>query len=67
VSGFDYTDPRRGLVATCQEPQSAGEVGLADLAFPPETVTAWVHAAYRHYLGLEPFPAQARPDWSWGA
>jgi hypothetical protein len=66
VTGLDH-DWRRGLVAICQGPQGAGEVSLADLAFPPETVTAWIHAAYRHFLGLEPFPAQARPDWSWGA
>jgi hypothetical protein len=40
-------------------------VSLADLAFPPDTVTAWIHAAYRHYLGLQPFPARPRPDWTW--
>jgi len=38
---------------------------LADIRFPAETGAAWLHAAYRHYLGLEPFPAEPRPDWSW--
>ncbi|RZT77827.1 hypothetical protein EV382_0992 [Micromonospora violae] len=42
-----------------------GEVTLADLAFPPHTVTAWIHAAYRRYLGLTPFPARPRPEWTW--
>ena len=57
----------RGLVATCQGPQGAEEVSLADLAFPPDTLAAWIHAAYRRYLGLPPFPARPRPDWTWGA
>jgi hypothetical protein len=65
VTGFRYTDPTRGLVAVCQGPREVGEVSLADLAFPPDTVTAWIHAAYRHYLGLQPFPARPRPDWTW--
>ncbi len=65
VTGFDYTEPARGLIATCQGPQDIGEVSLADLAFPPDTVTAWIHAAYRHHLGLPPVPARPRPDWTW--
>ena len=65
VTGFDYTSEARGLVATCRSPEGRGEVALADLVFSPETVTAWIHAAYRRYLGLDPFPAQARPDWTW--
>lgn len=54
----------RGLVATCSGPEGSGEVGLVDLAFPPETLAAWVHAAYRHHLGLPPFPAHPRPGWT---
>jgi hypothetical protein len=57
----------RGLLARCEGPQGAGEVSLADVAFPPDTLAAWIHAAYRHYLGLPPFPARPRPDWTWGA
>jgi hypothetical protein len=60
-----YTNEARGLVAICEGSNGAGEVALADLAFPPDTVTAWIHAAYRHYLGLQPFPARPRPDWTW--
>lgn len=65
VTGFDYTNEARGLVAICKGSNGTGEVALADLAFPPDTVTAWIHAAYRHYLGLQPFPARPRPDWTW--
>jgi hypothetical protein len=49
----------------CQAPDATGEVALADLAFPPDTETAWIHAACRHYLGLRPFPTEPRPDWTW--
>jgi hypothetical protein len=65
VTGFRYTDPARGPVGICQGPQEVGEVSLADLAFPPDTVAAWIHAAYRHHLRLPPFPARPRPDWTW--
>ncbi|WP_280659758.1 hypothetical protein [Geodermatophilus sp. DF01_2] len=40
-------------------------MSLADLAFPPDTGTAWIHAAYRYHLRLPPFPARPRPDWTW--
>jgi hypothetical protein len=32
---------------------------------PPQTVTAWIHAAYRYHLGLTPFPAEPRPYRTW--
>ncbi len=51
-------------MANCQGPQEVEEVNLADLVFPPDTVTAWMHAAYRHYLDLQPFAARPRPDWT---
>jgi hypothetical protein len=31
----------------------------------PDTVAAWIHAACRHHLGLRPFRARRRPDWTW--
>ncbi|HEX7269080.1 MAG TPA: hypothetical protein VF256_16885 [Streptosporangiaceae bacterium] len=65
VTKLDYQDPARGLVARCDGPHGSGDVALADLAFPPDTVAAWLHAAYRHHLGLRPFPATPRPDWTW--
>lgn len=65
VTSIDYTNEARGLVATCQGPDGTGEVTLADLAFSPDTITAWIHAAYRRYLGLTPFPARPRPEWTW--
>ena len=65
VTKLDYQDPARGLVARCDGSHGSGEVALADLAFPGDTVAAWLHAAYRHHLGLRPFPATPRPDWTW--
>jgi hypothetical protein len=65
VTKLDYQDPARGLVAHCDGPHGSGDVALADLAFPADTVAAWLHAAYCHYLGLKPFPATPRPDWTW--
>jgi hypothetical protein len=65
VTNLDYHDPARGLVARCDGPHGSGDVALADLSFPADTVAAWLHAAYRHHLGLKPFPATPRPDWTW--
>ncbi|MCP2246358.1 plasmid pRiA4b ORF-3 family protein [Lentzea aerocolonigenes] len=61
VLEFDYNEPLRGVFAKCRE----GEVSLVDVCFPPDTVAAWIHAAYRDFLGLEPFPATPRPDWTY--
>ncbi|SBT41020.1 hypothetical protein [Micromonospora narathiwatensis] len=65
VTSIDYTTEARGIVATCHGPHGAGEVAFADPAFPPDTVTAWIHAAYRRYPVLTPFPARPRPEWTW--
>ncbi len=65
IAELDYTDPARGLVAKCHTPQGTGEAAFADVAFPADTLAAWLHAAYRHRLGLKPFPATPRPDWTW--
>ncbi|MGW5360721.1 hypothetical protein [Actinopolymorpha pittospori] len=70
VTGFDFLDDARGVIATCKGPDGVGEVALADLAFLPDTVTAWIHAAYRFHLGLRPFPVKpaltgpGRTEWS---
>jgi hypothetical protein len=65
VTGLTFTNEARGLTATCEGPHGSGEVTLADLAFPPDTVLAWIHAAYRYRLGAPPFPAKRRRDWTW--
>src|SRR4051812_45611794 len=64
VTGLDQAP--RGLVAICEGPQGAGKVNFADLTFPADTLAAWIHAAYRHHLGLSPFPTRPRPEWTWG-
>src|SRR6266508_4533795 len=50
-----------GLVAVCRGPDGTGEVAFGDVAFPADTLAAWLHAAYRHHLGLRPFPATRDP------
>ncbi|MDQ3403895.1 MAG: hypothetical protein M3548_10935 [Actinomycetota bacterium] len=65
VVEFDYHDGPRGLTVRCEGEHGAGEVALADVVFPPDTVTAWIHAAYRRWLGVPPFAATPRPDWTW--
>lgn len=63
VAGFDYPDGRRELTARCRRAGDAQELALADVAFPDGTVAAWLHAAYRRYLGLKPFPGTAPAGW----
>ena len=59
-------DERRGLVARCgPETKRAGVVSLADVRFEPGTTAAWLHAAYRSWLGLAPFSARRPAGWSW--
>lgn len=64
---FDFEgDERRGLVARCQ--RAGGRpavVGLADVRFGRDTVAAWLHAAFRTWLGLKAFPARRPASWSW--
>ena len=58
-------DDRRGLVARCRRPGGrAGVVSLADVRFEPGAVAAWLHAAFRSWLGLKAFPARRPAGWS---
>jgi hypothetical protein len=66
VAGFDMEgDERRGLVARCRHRGAAGTIALADVHFEPDSVAGWLHAAYRTWLCLPPFPARRPPDWVW--
>ncbi len=66
VLGFDLEgSDRRGLVARCR--RVGGRPGVAwliDVCFEPATVVAWLHAAFRSWLGLRAFPARRLPGWS---
>jgi hypothetical protein len=66
VLGFDIEgDERRGLVARCHRVGGQrGVVSLTDVRFEPGTVAAWVHAAFRNWLGLKAFPARRPVGWS---
>jgi hypothetical protein len=58
VTGFDFEgDERRGLVTQCQHDGVIGAVLLVDVRFEPHSVAGWLHAAYKIWLGLPPFPA----------
>jgi hypothetical protein len=66
VTGFDSEgDERRGLVAKCRQRDGAGTVSLADVRFEPASIAGWLHAAYRTWLCLPPFPARRPANWSW--
>ncbi len=66
VVGFDLEgDERRGLIARCRHPGGTGTVALADVHFGRGSVAGWLHAAYRTWLCLRPFPARRPPDWAW--
>jgi hypothetical protein len=67
VVGFDYRDGRRGVVAECRREATRQAMAVVDLTFPPDSVAAWVQAAYRSWLGLKPYPHEMpqrwRPSW----
>jgi hypothetical protein len=67
VLGFDLQgDERRGLVARCRSAGGRADVvSLADLHFESGTVAAWLHAAFRKWLGLKTFPARRPEGWIW--
>jgi tetratricopeptide (TPR) repeat protein len=56
VVGIDQgPDERRGLEGVCQRDGTEYRVGLADVAFHPDSEIATVVAAHRHWLGLNPW------------
>ena len=67
ILGFDAEGhERRGLVARCRgEGGQAGVLALADLHFESGSVAAWLHAAYRTWLGFSPSPARCPAGWTW--
>lgn len=67
VLDVDVRDTGTELTAHCRHDGDQQEISLTDLVFPPEAVAAWIHAAYRRCLGLEPFPAAIPVGWqpSW--
>lgn len=64
VHSFDLHGSPGALIARCRHGASTGEISLADLTFPPGTVAAWIHAAYRRFLLLEPRPATKPARWT---
>ncbi len=66
VIGFDYSgDERRSIVVRCRRGAVSQDLCLADVRFPEDSDGGWLHAAYRSWLGLEPYPARppTAPIW----
>lgn len=63
VLRFDYDgNPRRGLTARCRrEDGSEHVVSAADVSLSPPCPGSEYLAAYRKWLGVEPFPMWLRP------
>jgi hypothetical protein len=57
VLAFDYENERRGVTARCRrEDGTKYQVAACDLFFPRGTSAARYVAAYRKWLGIEPYP-----------
>jgi hypothetical protein len=67
VVAFDLEgDERRGLVVRCCRNGGATDVvSLADVRFEFGTIAAWLHAAFRAWLGLKTFSARRPEGWVW--
>jgi len=63
VLGFEFEgNERRGLTATCRrEDGSEHVVAASDVVLPPPSNGARHVAAYRKWLGLEPYPPEVVP------
>jgi hypothetical protein len=57
VLTLDYENERRGITARCRrEDGTEYQVAACDLFFPRSTTAARYVAAYRKWLGIEPYP-----------
>jgi hypothetical protein len=63
VVAFEYDgNPLRGLTATCQRQDGSRHVvAAADVVLPRQSAGGRHVAAYRKWLGVEPFPPEAGP------
>lgn len=63
VLDADIRDTGLEMTAHCRHDGDEQEICFTDLVFPPDTIAAWIHAAYRRLLGLKPFPASIPAGW----
>ena len=62
VLAFDYENERRGVTARIRrEDGSTHQIAACDLFFPRGTTAARYVAAYRTWLGIEPYPPVKAP------
>ncbi len=59
--GYDG-NPRRGLTARCRADDTAHVVAACDVVLPPRSAGGRGLAAYRRWLGLEPFLSESPGD-----
>ena len=63
----DIRDTGMEMTVHCRHGNDEQEISFTDHVFPPDTMAAWIHAAYRRCLGLKPFPTAMplgwEPDW----
>jgi len=64
VVGIDIAEHGEELTARCRREDVVQDLRLSDLVFAPDTAAGWMHAAYRHCLGLVPYPAAVPQGWT---
>ncbi|MGH8961071.1 MAG: hypothetical protein ACRDWT_07660 [Jatrophihabitantaceae bacterium] len=64
VRAVHIAGTRTEITAHCAHEQHRGDIAIADLTFGDGTGVAYVHAAYRRFLGVEPRPATRPAGWS---
>ena len=61
--GIDIAEQGDELTARCHRGAVAQDLQFSDLVFAPDSPAAWIHAAYRHCLGLTARPAAVPAGW----
>lgn len=64
VVGIDIADHGEEPTATCHNGDAVQTLWLSHLVFAPDIAAGWIHAAYRHCLGLAPNPAAVPEGWA---
>lgn len=64
VVEIDVAGDGRSLRARCAGRHGDSWLTLADLKFAEDEVAAWLHAAYRRWSGLRPFPYAIPDGWT---
>lgn len=63
VLAYDCQGDPPEMMARCRSGTAAQWLALRDLVFDPGTPAAWIHAAFRQWLGLQPHSTVRPPGW----